>query len=62
MEETKVWKITPEEDPETGDMILIFPPDLLELAKWQPGDILIWSVQDDGSVYLTKKEEIDKNL
>ena len=54
-EKSKVWTLTPEEDSETGDMILTFPPDLLESAGWQTGDTLVWSVREDGSVYLSKK-------
>ena len=59
-EAPKTWVITPEEDPETGEVIITFPPDLLEQAGWHEGDTLNWSVRDDGSVYLTKKDKIDK--
>jgi hypothetical protein len=56
------WIITSEEDPNTGEVIITFPPDLLEKVGWTEGDTLNWSVKDDGSVYLTKKEDIDKKL
>jgi hypothetical protein len=49
------WTITLEEDPETGDLILPFPEDLLEHAGWKEGDIIVWKVQDDGSCILEKK-------
>lgn len=44
------------ENPE--DLILEFPPDLLETAGWNPGDTLIWEVIDN-EIYLKKqtKEE-----
>ena len=61
IEEINQWTLTPEEDPETGDLILTFPPELLEKVGWQEGDTLNWSVRDDGSVYLTKKE-VDDNI
>jgi len=54
-EQSKVWTVTPEEDPATGDMIITFPPDFLESAGWKEGDTLVWNMQEDGSVYLTKK-------
>jgi antitoxin component of MazEF toxin-antitoxin module len=60
-EDSKTWLITPEEDPKTGEVIITFPPDLLEQVGWHEGDTLNWSVRDDGSVYLTKKEKINKN-
>jgi hypothetical protein len=49
------WTLTVEEDPETGDAILQFPPDLLEQAGWKEGDILEWRDRGDGSWLLEKK-------
>jgi len=48
------WTLTVEEDPETGDAILTFPPDLLEKAGWKEGDTLNWIDQKDGSWQLKK--------
>ena len=49
------WTLTVEEDPETGDAILQFPPDLLEATGWKEGDTLEWKDQGDGSWSLEKK-------
>ena len=49
------WTLTVEEDLETGDAILQFPPDLLEQAGWKEGDTLVWTDNKDGSWTLTKK-------
>ena len=49
------WTLTVEEDPETGDAILQFPPDLLEQAGWKEGDTLEWKDWGDGSWSLEKK-------
>lgn len=49
------WILTVDEDPETGDAILTFPPDLLEQAGWKEGDTLEWKDQEDGSWLLEKK-------
>ncbi len=51
----KSWTLQIEEDPETGDGILTFPPDLLEEAGWKEGDILEWIDKGDGSWQLLKK-------
>jgi antitoxin component of MazEF toxin-antitoxin module len=48
------WTIVLEED-ESGELILPLPPDLLEQAGWVEGDTIIWSVQEDGSILLSKK-------
>lgn len=49
------WTLTVEEDSETGDSILQFPPDLLEQAGWKEGDTLEWTDRGDGSWSLEKK-------
>ena len=51
----KSWTVNLEEDPETNDLILTFPPDLLEQTGWKEGDELIWKDNQDGSWSLTKK-------
>ena len=52
----KSWILEVKEDPETGDSILEFPPDMLEATGWKEGDDLIWTDNNDGSFTLTKKE------
>ena len=47
------------EDPESGDALLQFPPDLLEQAGWKEGDVLNWHNNLDGSWTLTKKKTND---
>jgi bifunctional DNA-binding transcriptional regulator/antitoxin component of YhaV-PrlF toxin-antitoxin module len=57
----KIWTITLEEDPETGELILPFPPDLLAEAGWTEGDTLEWIDRGDGSWNLEKqKDETDE--
>ena len=46
-----------EEDPDTGDLILPFPPELLESLGWKEGDTLLWDVSDSGAITLTKEEK-----
>lgn len=48
------WTITVEEDPETGDLILPLPSDMLELQGWTEGDTLEWIDNGDGSWSLQK--------
>jgi bifunctional DNA-binding transcriptional regulator/antitoxin component of YhaV-PrlF toxin-antitoxin module len=55
------WTLTVQEDPQTGDSILEFPPEVLEAAGWKEGDVIEWKNLNDGSWGLTKKEE-DKDV
>lgn len=50
-----IWTLNVEEDPLTGDGILTFPEDLLEIAGWKEGDSLLWRDNKDGSWTLEKK-------
>ena len=53
----KTWTLEVKEDPDSGDSILEFPPDMLKETGWKEGDDLIWTDNKDGSYTLTKKEE-----
>lgn len=54
------WVLIIEEDPDSGDGILTFPPDLLEQAGWKEGDTLEWIDQKDGSWRLEKVDTINE--
>ncbi len=55
MNEQNKWILPVEEDPETEELMITFPPELLEQAGWAPGDVITWQVNKDGSYTLTKK-------
>lgn len=51
---TTSYTLEVQEDPETGDAVIQFPPELLEQTGWQEGDVINWQDQGDGSYILTK--------
>lgn len=53
------WTAHLEEDPETGDLLLPFPPEALEKLGWVEGDTLTWTVKTSGSIILSKKAKDD---
>jgi hypothetical protein len=53
------WTVTLEEDPETGELVMPFPPELLAQVGWDYGDELIWTEIDHGSFVLSKKVDDD---
>ena len=55
------WTVTVEEDPDTGDLILPFPPELLKELGWNEGDTLLWDVNSDGSFCLSKKDSTSES-
>jgi hypothetical protein len=55
MEAGKSWTLDLQEDPDTQDLMLQLPMDLLEAAGWKEGDVLTWTDNHDGSWSLCKK-------
>ena len=53
---TQTWQVTLVEDPETGELVLPFPPELLAQMGWDCGDAIQWDVDEDlGMAVLTKR-------
>lgn len=50
------WTLEVQEDPDTGDAILEFPPELLSQTGWKEGDVLTWTDLGNGSWSLSKKD------
>lgn len=53
------WAVTLEQDPETGDLILPFPEDLINQMGWSEGTTLHWDVKDDNTVFITEKKPVE---
>jgi len=45
-----------ETDPETGELVMIIPPDLLSQMGWIEGTELFWIDNEDGSYTLKEKQ------
>ena len=54
------WVATLQEDPETGDLILPLPDDLMKSQGFEIGDILKWKDNKDGSFSIRKKASEEK--
>ena len=56
MAQNKTWTTYVEVDPEDPESYIItFPDEVIAAAGWLVGDTLIWDLQDDGRIILTKK-------
>lgn len=55
MEAGKSWILTVEQDPDSEDLYLQLPLDFLEVTGWQPGDVLDWIDNHDGTWQLKRK-------
>jgi len=52
----KRYEVITQEDPDTGDMLLPIPPELLEQMGWKEGDELDFSVDDNGHIILKRSQ------
>jgi hypothetical protein len=48
------YEVIVQEDPETGDLILPIPQELLDRMGWREGDDLEWNQTTDGAWLLSK--------
>ena len=53
--QNKSWTVTLDEDPNTGDLIMPLPQEILDLQGWKEGDVLEWTDNKDGSWSLSRK-------
>ena len=51
------WIITLEEDPETGDLIMPLPEELLASQGWKIGDTLTWDFDNDSQTATLSKKD-----
>jgi len=50
------WVVTLDQDPETGELLLPMPDEVLTKNGWVEGDTLVWDVNvETGTVTLTKQ-------
>ena len=55
----KSWTLKVDEDPNTGDLLLPLPQDLLDCQGWKEGDTLTWIDNNDGSWTLKKENNMN---
>lgn len=52
-----VYTTTVVEDPETNDIMIEFPENMLYDLGWRDGDVVEWSVSENGTIYIKKLDE-----
>ena len=49
------YEVITQEDPETGDMLIPIPPQLLAELGWKEGDEIDFSINENGRMVVKKK-------
>jgi hypothetical protein len=55
--EQAIFEVISQEDPQTGDILLPLPPELLGALDWKEGDTLDFKRDDQGRWVITKLVE-----
>jgi bifunctional DNA-binding transcriptional regulator/antitoxin component of YhaV-PrlF toxin-antitoxin module len=42
---------------EDGELMLVFPQEMIEELGWEEGDNIVWDVDDNNRVVIAKKEK-----
>lgn len=45
---------TVKEDPQTGDLYIEFPDEMMKHLGWKEGDVLVWEGNNE-TIYITRK-------
>jgi len=53
---TQMWTVKVEQDPDTGELVLPLPADLLSQMGWIEGTDLFWEETDGKNLILTDKK------
>jgi hypothetical protein len=52
----RTWTVPVEQDPDDSESLLLtFPDELLAESGWVAGDTLIWIVEENGTITISKK-------
>lgn len=60
-ETTMIYTLPVIKDPETGDLILEFPDEMMEQVGWKTGDTVEWIDNKNGSWTIRKKDEDEQH-
>ena len=56
----QTWTVELQEDPETKNLLLPFPEDMLKTLDWEEGTVICWEITTDNKIFLKKKEDSEK--
>jgi hypothetical protein len=55
----KTWTVELVEDPETKELLLKFPEDVIKELEWEEGTVLCWQITTDNKLLLKKAVDED---
>ena len=55
----QTWTTEIIEDPDTKELLITFPEDMLKLLDWEEGTVVCWEITTDNKIMLKKKVDDD---
>ena len=56
----QTWTTEIIEDPDTKELLITFPEDMLKLMDWEEGTVLCWEITTNNTLLIKKKEDIEE--
>jgi len=55
----QTWTTEVIEDPETKELLITFPEDMLKVLEWEEGTLVCWSITTDKKILIKKAPDED---
>lgn len=56
-EHYKSYEVITQEDPETGDLLITLPPNVLKQLGWKEGDEIDFSLDENGRIIVKRMDK-----
>jgi hypothetical protein len=52
----QTWTTEIIEDPDTKELLITFPEDMLKIMEWEEGAVVCWSITTDNKILIKKSD------
>ena len=52
----QTWTTEIIEDPDTKELLITFPEDMLKVMEWEEGTVVCWSITTDNKILIKKSD------
>ena len=53
----QTWTTEIIEDPDTKELLITFPEDMLKIMEWEEGTVVCWSITTDNKILIKKSDD-----
>lgn len=53
----QTWTTEIIEDPDTKELLITFPEDMLKIMEWEEGTVVCWEITTDNKILIKKSDD-----